>query len=306
MQRITAVILGSIVCFIGLTWLLLGFRDETQKSDAQIAAIVTIVPQQQIVERIGGDRISVTTLIPPNANHESYEPTVAEMQTVAKADVWFQIGTLPIDTNQRENIQSVNPTMRIVNTSINNAFRQLEAHSHEEEGDDLDEEHEDEEHEGGVDPHVWLSPKMVKEQATVIAETLKELDPPYADVYQQNLESLQTELDQLDADLRQTLAPLQGRTVLVYHPTFGYLADEYGFKQAYIEVEGKEPTLRQMNELLSLAKEENISAIFVEPQFSQNSAQTVAQQIGARIVTIDPMAKDYFTSMRGLAHSFVE
>lgn len=300
MQRITAVLLGSIACFVGLTWLLLGFRDETQKSDAQVSAIVTILPQQQIVERIGEDRVSVTTLIPPNANHESYEPTVAEMQTVAKADVWFQIGTLPIDTNQRDNIHSVNPTMKIVNTSVNNTLRHLEAHSHE---DEAEEEHEDEE---GVDPHVWLSPKMVKEQATVIAETLKELDPPYADVYQQNLESLHDELDQLDADMRQTLEPLRGKTVLVYHPTFGYLADEYGFTQAYIEVEGKEPTLQQMNELLSLAKEKEIATIFIEPQFSKNSAQTIAQQIGARVITIDPMAEDYFTSMRGLAQALVE
>lgn len=302
MQRILAVSIASIVCFLALTWVFLGFRDESEKSEAQVQAIVTILPQQQIVERIGGDRVAVTSLIPPGANHESYEPTITEMQKVANADIWFQIGTLSVDTNQRENIQAVNPEMKIVNTSVTNTFRHLEEHAHE------GEEHEDELEEESAerDPHVWLSPKMVKEQATVIAEALTELDPPYADIYQQNLELLHAELDQLDADLRIAFQPLQGKTVLVYHPAFGYLADEYGFTQEFIEIEGKEPTLQQMQAILSLAKAEGITTIFVQKQFSQESAQAIAQELTGRVVTVDPVAPDYFASLRALAHSFVQ
>lgn len=301
MQRTLAVIIASIACFSAMTWAFLGFRDEAGKSEAQVHAVVTILPQQQIVERIGGDRVAVTPLIPPGANHESYEPTIEEMKKVTNADVWFQIGTLSLDTNQRENIQAVNPNMKIVNTSVNNTFRHLEEHTHE--GEAHEEEHEEDEER---DPHVWLSPKMVKEQASVIADTLKELDPPYADLYQQNLELLHKELDQLDADLRMAFEPLQGKTVLVYHPAFGYLADEYGFTQEHIEIEGKEPTLQQMQAVLSLAKAEGITTIFVQKQFSQESAQAIAQELKGTVVVVDPVAPDYFASLRGLAHSFVQ
>ncbi len=302
MQRVIAVIIASIGCFLALSWAFLGFRDEAQKAEAQVRAIVTITPQQQIVERIGGDRVVVTPLIPPGANHETYEPTIEEMRQVAGADVWFQIGTLRMDTDQRDNIQAVNPDMMIVNTSSSNSFRTLEDHPHEGEEQNSKQESAAEE----IDPHVWLSPKMVKEQASIIAESLQSLDPPYAEVYQQNLELLHRELDQLDADLRIALAPVNGKTILVYHPAFGYLADEYGFTQEYIEIEGKEPTLQRMQAILSLAKAENIQTIFVQKQLSQESAQTIAKEINGKVVAVDPLASDYFSSLRELAHSFAQ
>ncbi len=302
MQRVIAVIIASIGCFLALSWAFLGFRDEAQKTEAQVRAIVTIIPQQQIVQRIGGDRVAVTPLIPPGANHETYEPTIEEMRVVTGADVWFQIGTLRMDTDKRDSIQAVNPDMMIVNTSSSNTLLTLKDHAHEGEEQNTSQGEEIEQ----IDPHVWLSPKMVKEQANIIAESLEALDPAYADVYKQNLALLQSELDQLDADLRTALAPIRGKTILVYHPAFGYLADEYGFNQEYIEMEGKEPTLQRMQAILSLAKAEDVRTIFVQKQFSQEAAQTIAQEINGRVVAVDPLPADYFSSMRELAHSLAQ
>ena len=133
---------------------------------------------------------------------------------------------------------------------------------------------------GRPDPHIWLNPLLVKTQARTICDALVELDPQHAADYRKNLAAFEADLDRVHAEIAATLAPLKGRELFVFHPAFGYFADAYGLKQVPVEIEGKEPTAKQLAELIARAKADHVKVIFVQPQFSRKSAEAIAQAIG--------------------------
>jgi len=144
----------------------------------------------------------------------------------------------------------------------------------------------------GVDPHIWLSPRLLKQQAQTVASVLQELDPENAEPYRRNLDALVAELNRADARIRELLGAYQGRSFLVFHPAWGYLADEYGLRQVAIEIQGKEPSDREMTELQQFARDEQIRVVFVQPQIEGASARAVAEAIGGRVEVLDPLAED--------------
>ncbi|MDD5313214.1 MAG: zinc ABC transporter substrate-binding protein, partial [Dehalococcoidia bacterium] len=95
-------------------------------------------------------------------------------------------------------------------------------------------------------------------------------------------------------------------TFIVYHPAWSYFAHDYGLVQVGIEQEGKEPKAAYMARLISEAKEKNIKVIFVSPEFDTRNAETIAREIGGRVVIIDPLAGDYLINMRSIAAAFKE
>ena len=182
-------------------------------------------------------------------------------------------------------------------------LRRMKAHHHHDEGHHVDE-HEEEghhSHDGGTDPHIWLSPRLVKVQARTVADALIETDPAGKDVYETNLSAFLKDLDELDVKLAKALAPVKGRTFMVFHPAWGYFADAYGLEQEPIEIEGKEPSAKQLARVIELAKEEGVRVIFVQPQFSQALAKRVAEAIGGVVVPINPLARDYIANLEAVA-----
>ncbi len=166
-----------------------------------------------------------------------------------------------------------------------------------------DSEHGSHKHHDGKDPHVWLSPRLVKLQARTIADALIRIDPAGKATYEANCAALIKDLEALDAKLTASLAPVKGKTFMVFHPSWGYFADAYGLKQEPIEVEGKEPSARQLARIVETAKAENIRVIFVQPQFSRASAQTIAAGIDGAVVPIDPLARDYIANLEAVAQT---
>lgn len=286
---IIAIILGGFLFYK---------RNLPDKDQNKINVVVSILPQKQIVEMIGGDQVSVTVLIPPGFSPATYEPTVKEIQAVAVADVYFRIGQIPFEKTNLQSLIDVNPRMKVVDTSAKNHFRQIEEHDH---GDE--DEHEAEENGAALDPHVWLVPSMVEQQAEQILQTLQEISPDDAENFAQNFQHLQTQLDDLDLQLEATFAPIKGQKMLVYHPAFGYLADTYGFEQVHVEIEGKEPSIKDIEQIVNQARTNNIKVVFVQQQFSTVSAQAIAENIGGVVVQIDPLAPDYFANMRTMAET---
>jgi len=156
-------------------------------------------------------------------------------------------------------------------------------------------------HGGTPDPHFWLNPRYAKIMAATIEKALEAADLPHAEAFRKNLAALDDDLDKLDARLREALAPLAGRDFFVYHPAFGYFADAYGLRQAPVELEGKEPTARQLARLVARARAEGVRIIFVQPQFSAKSAEAVAAAIGGAVVPLDDLAKDYVANLTDMA-----
>jgi zinc transport system substrate-binding protein len=278
-----------------------------------LRVVVSIPPQAEFVRRVAGDRATVEVLLPPGQNHESFSPTAPQMARLAQAQVYFRVG-LSFETVLAPRLAKAFPTLRQVDTSqgiTKRAFREAEvadehAHHADGEGDQVDQADEDDHagHDhaaGGLDPHIWLSPPLIAHQAATIAAALTELDPAGKDAYAANLAAYQAELAALHTELQGVLAPLKGRKVYVFHPAYGYFTDAYGLVQVPVEIAGKEPTARQLAKLVDQAKADGVKVIFVQPQFSQRSAQTVAAALGGVVAPLDPLAADMPANLRAMA-----
>jgi len=180
------------------------------------------------------------------------------------------------------------------------AYRQINEHRREE-----GEEHHGSDYEGN-DPHVWLSLNNGKIIARHIYEALAAKAPEHSQLFERNYRALIEEIESADRELKQLLAPLEGEILLVFHPAFGYFADEYGLIQEAIETGGSEPTPKQLETLIREAREENIRIIFVQPQFAKKSAETVAAAIEGAVIPIDSLAPDWFDNIKRIAETIKE
>ena len=152
-----------------------------------------------------------------------------------------------------------------------------------------------------ADPHIWLSPTLVKRQATTIAKELAELDPDNRDQYEANLAAFLAELERLNQELGQILQPLPQRKFIVFHPSWAYFARDYNLVQIPIEVEGQEPSAQELKQLIDTAKENNLTMVFGETQFSTKSSEAIAAEIGAGVELLDPLAADWSSNLKAVA-----
>jgi zinc transport system substrate-binding protein len=156
-------------------------------------------------------------------------------------------------------------------------------------------------HEGG-DPHVWVAPSTVRVAARNIAAALRTVDPGHAAEYAANLRAFEAEIDDLDRDIRERLgSSTGGRKFMVYHPSWGYFAHEYGLEQIAIEAEGKEPSAQRLIQLIDRGRRENVRVIFVQGGFPRKSAQVIADAVGGRVLTADPQERDWAGNLRRVA-----
>ncbi|MCX5758703.1 MAG: zinc ABC transporter substrate-binding protein, partial [Candidatus Hydrogenedentes bacterium] len=256
-----------------------------------LKAGVGILPQAYLAERIGGPNIEVAVLVGPGQNYHTYEPTPKQLADLAGASLYFQMG-LSFEKRLVEKIVSANPNVRVVDLLEGIALRPMDAEPGEEHPGH-----------GAMDPHVWLNPLDAKILARNMAGALQQRDPAHAAAYASNLGALDKDLDALHARVSDLLTPFKGRTFYVYHPSFGYFADVYGLKQAAVEIEGKEPTARQLAALIDRAKKEGVRAIFVQQQFPRKCAEAVAREIGGKVIAVDPLARDYVAGVESIAQS---
>ena len=119
-------------------------------------------------------------------------------------------------------------------------------------------------------------------------------------------EQIRPQAEQLDRDIVQGLADVRNRTFMVYHPSFGYFARDYGLTMLPIEEEGKEPTPAGLASVISQARENDIKVIFASPQFNPQSAEVIAESIDGIVVFIDPLAENYIENLRNLTQKLIE
>ncbi|MEW6667424.1 MAG: zinc ABC transporter substrate-binding protein [Thermodesulfobacteriota bacterium] len=259
-----------------------------------VPVFVSILPQRYFLQKIGGARLQVSVLVPPGAEYHTYEPKPTQMAALSKARLYFAIGA-PFEAAWLPRFTSVNPAMRIVHTDEGIERIPMETHDH----------HGEDNHpEGEQDPHTWLSPPNVKIMARNIAAALREADPAHRAEYDENGRRFIREIDELDAELRGIFAGSKGLRFMVFHPAWGYFARAYGLKQVPVEIEGKEPKPAQLKALIEEARKGGIKVIFVQPQFSTRSAETIAKAIGGQVVLADPLHPDWAGNLREQAARF--
>lgn len=275
----------------------------------QETVFVSILPQKFFVQQISKDFINVAVMVQPGASPATYEPKPSQMAELASSSLYFSIG-VPFENAWLDRIAGVNPKMKIIRTEEGITRLAMAEHHHE------GEEHHDDQHtagevedkhegihENGLDPHIWLSPPLVKKQAETIAAALTSEYPEQAAFFQRNLTTFLADIDSLNGELHRTLAEKKGMKFMVFHPSWGYFAKEYNLDQIAIEIEGKDPKPAQLQELIEHARENAVTVVFVQPQFSTKSAQLIAREIGGEVIFIDPLAENWLNNMKQVAAS---
>lgn len=279
----------ALICLLGLSSMSLA-----GPAQAQLKAVVSLPPQKYFVEKIGGRLVQVTVMVPPGADGHTYEPKPRQLAALASAKVYFTIG-VEFESAWLSRFRAVNPGMAVIRTEAKVPKRSMA-------GADREQSHGQEGDHHGLDPHIWLSPRLVAIQARAIAAGLSKSDPANRKVYQTNLASFSEELNRLDKDLDQALKGLgQHRRILVYHPAWGYFCRDYGLEMVAIEKQGHKPTAKGLAHLIDQARREKAKVIFVQPQFSNRAARTLAKAINGRVVALDPLAEDWAANLGRVA-----
>jgi len=247
----------------------------------KIQIAVSILPQINFVEKIGQDKVQVFAMIPPGASPATYEPTPGQLRDLSQAKMYVRIGHIPFEKAWMNKIMDASKGMKLVDSS---------------QGIEII----------GNDPHIWLSPKLVKIQAENIYNGLVAIDPKNKDYYAENKNKFIQEIDNLNKEIATTLTGINSSKFMIFHPSWGYFAKDYGLEQIPIEIEGKEPSADDIFKLIETAKANGIKVIFAAPQFSTKSAEVIAKEIGGKVIFVDPLARDYTTNMQIVSKTFAQ
>jgi zinc transport system substrate-binding protein len=258
---------------------------EENATNKKIVA-VSIVPQETFVKAICGDKVEVITMIPPGSSPETYEPTPQQMQKFTDSDIYFSIG-VPTEA------ASILPTagdVKIVPLAekVSSVYDDLKI------GDE------------GRDAHIWLSPKRVKVMVEAIAEEMGKLDEENKELYNQNAENYIKQLDELDKEIKDVAENIKQKKFVVFHPAFGYIADDYGLEMFSLEEEGKEATPQHLQDMIDLAKKENIKVIFYQAELDSNQAKAYAEEVGGKTEQLEPLAADYIENLKKMINTIAE
>ena len=221
------------------------------------------------VTEIAGDKAEVYNIVPTGTEPHDWEPTVQDMAKLNSADVLFYNGL------------GMEHWIDKVQNSLSNSDTEFVQLS---EGVDVDEK--------AGDPHIWLDPSNVKIMCSNIYNTLCEIDPDNKALYEANYNNYIVQLSSLDTTYKDTIANLPGnnRTIVVSHEAYSYLCNAYGLNQVSIDgiSADSEPSPEKMMELISFIKDNNINYIFYEELLSQKTAQTLADETGAQLLSLNP------------------
>lgn len=247
---------------------------------------VTIVPEQTFAKAVCGDLAEVITMVPPGNSPENFEPTPEEMEKFSKASLYFSIGVPTEEANILPNTGNVKVVALQDAVSAVYPDRTFES--------------------GERDPHIWLSPKRAVVIVKTIAQNMCELDPENADTYNSNAQTYIDQLNDLDQTVKDSLAGVQSKKFIVYHPAFGYFADDYGLTMYALEKDGKEATAQHLQDMVDLAKEEQIKVIFYQEEIDSSQSAAFAEEIGGKTMQLAPLAANYIENLKSMADLMAE
>jgi len=250
-----------------------------------ILVAVTIPPQEEMVREIGDGRVEVLVLVPPGSDPHTYEPSPGLMARASAADLYLTLGRglFPVEDTLADRLRAMNPALVVVNTS-----RRIDYLGTGERRD----------------PHVWLSLRNARIMAGNTLDALILVDPAYEEMYRQNADRYIARIDDLDRNISVGLLRGKPGMILVTHEAWAYFARDYGLSIVSIEQQGKEPTAKDLEALIMLAKEHGVTVVFSEAQENRREAQAIADEIGASVMVVDPLAPDYLGNMERVATAF--
>ncbi len=293
---------------------------DTQEGD-KISVVASFYPMADFAQKIGGDHVSVTTLVPGGVEPHDWEPTPQDIARLEKAQVFVYNGA-GMEHWAEDALESISNKDLVVCEASHGIEASeagfLKGHHHHHDGDDHEgddhdhdasehkhegEDHDDEahEHEGedhdheadeeGLDPHVWLDPQLAKLELSAICDALIKADPAHEADYRANCNTYMKKCDELHTSFSSELASFAGGDIVVSHQAFGYLCRAYGLQQTPIEGVNAdaEPSAAQMKKIADFCKEHQVKVIFAEELVSPKLAETIAQASGASVEVLNPI-----------------
>ncbi len=251
---------------------------KTASASGKIKVSVSVLPQVYFVKRIGGNRVDVQVMIPKGASPETYAPTPKQLVMLTNSNIYVKVGSpsFPFEQKYFNSVLKRNKHIIVVNMSDGVRYRK-------------------------GDPHVWVAPCTVKIAAKNIYTALSKIDPANKAYYKKNLVDFLSDIKKLDKRIKSALADKKGSYFMVFHPAWGYFADEYHLNQICVEADGKSPSASRIKKMIDIAKKKKIKIIFVQKGFDIRSAKAIADEIGGKIIQIDPLAEDWLKNMEHVA-----
>ncbi len=262
---------------------------------AKLNVVVSIQPELEFVQKIGGEKIKTTLMVPAGKSPHTYEPKATQMKAITHADLYLAIG-VEFEKVWLEKFKNQNQHLIIQDLSKDiNKSAMLPTHEHHDERTQ------------GLDPHIWVDPVRVRQIAKNIYQALSQEDPANQAYYLAHLNSYLNELNDLDQEIRSILKEVpKGSVFMVFHPAWGYFAQRYNLKQLPIEIEGKSPKPRQLIQIIKEAKKAQVKAIFTQPEFSDQMAQTIAKELKIEVIKTSPLAKAWAKNLLKLARAIAK
>ncbi|MBE0668107.1 MAG: zinc ABC transporter substrate-binding protein [Bacteroidales bacterium] len=243
---------------------------------------VSIPPFRYFVEAVADTDFVVNVMLPPGADHHSWEPLPKQITALAGSEAFVINGKLGFELAWMRRFREVNPTMKIADLSqVIELIEPVGEEGHEGHGRE------------GADPHYWLSPKEAYKIAAAVRDLVTELNPAGADRYAVNYDELIAEIARADSIVSSLLRGAPSKTFMIFHPALTYMARDYGLEQISFEDEGKSPSPARMKELVDLSRERGIKIIFIQAEYDLKGAQVLAEETGATLVIIDPMNPEW-------------
>lgn len=288
-NRIASIIITVII--LGIIFIT-GCNNENKqvvKTTQKPIIAVSIVPQKTFAQAVCGDLAEVVVMVPPGSSPETYEPTPLEMQKLSNASIYFTIG-VAIEKSSILNKASDVKNLKII---------KLE--------DEVSKVYPDRTFEEGErDPHIWLSPKRAKLMVQTMALQMGIIDTKNKEAYEKNAKAYIEKLDNLDSEVKTLLEGAKNKKFIVFHPAFGYFADDYNLKMFALEEEGKEATAAHLRQMIDLAKKEDIKAIFYQEEIDSKQSKAFAEQLGGKTLQLSPLSPDYIENIKIMAQTIKE
>jgi zinc transport system substrate-binding protein len=275
---------------LGLALILAGCANERPQRSGVVS--VSILPLQYFVDQLTGQSLEVNVMVPAGASHGTYSPSPRQMQRLSDSDLYLRIPSLGYEQAFISRMKEINPGMKVVDLAEDiELIRGIIDH-----GDHI--------HEGGVDPHIWMSPRVMMQVLPAMRDALIETYPDLEQVIEQNYLILIEQVESIDKEMEQLSHELNRKSFLIFHPALTYLARDYNLEQISIEHEGKEPSPSQLMRLVNQSRQKSIGVIFIQEEYDQRNAHLVSIETGAAIVQINPLSYEWSKGMYHIMESF--
>ena len=258
-----------------------------------MAATISVI--QNMVERVGGNRVETFSIVPVGGSPETFQPSPRDAGRISESRVVFENGA-GLDTWVEDLVESAGNEEQLV-VELSEGLEPLEDGEHDH-GEEHAQEGEHSHWHAEGNPHFWLDAQNARHYVLRVQDALMEVDPEGAEEYEANAEEYLAELEELDDYMREKAQdiPEERRKLVTLHDAFPYFAKAYGFELVGVILENPEaePSSREVAEVVSKIEEERVPAVFTEPQFNSALADTIAQEAGVEVYELytDTLAED--------------